>query len=135
MDTYGHPVVLFDGVCNYCNNVINFIIRQDRKKRLRFAPLQSSAGQELLASHALPRGDFESFVFVYKDRAYQKSTAALQLASLLPWYWQWLQVLRIVPPFLRNLVYDLVARNRYKWFGRKETCMVPGPDIRSRFLS
>jgi predicted DCC family thiol-disulfide oxidoreductase YuxK len=129
-----HPIILFDGACNFCNGVINFIIRQDKKGIFRFAPLQSESGQQLLQQYGLPQQHFDSFVLVEKGKAYKSSTAGLRLYNQLPWYWKWTQVFWIVPPFLRNAVYDLIARNRYKWFGRKEQCMVPSPELRSRFL-
>ena len=131
----GNPIILFDGVCNFCNGAINFVIKQDKKKVFRFAPLQSAAGQELLEKYNLDKTDLKSFVFIKDGKAYQKSTAALQVMNGLPWYWKEVQILRIVPTFLRDQIYDWVARNRYRWFGEKEVCMVPSPDLRSRFLS
>jgi predicted DCC family thiol-disulfide oxidoreductase YuxK len=129
------PVVLFDGVCNFCNGTINFLIRMDKQARLRFAPLQSQSGKALLERHQLP-GDFiGSFILVEKSKVYQKSTASLKLLPYLSWYWQWARLGWIVPRFLRDCVYDLIARNRYKWFGKKEACMIPSPEVRSRFLS
>jgi predicted DCC family thiol-disulfide oxidoreductase YuxK len=129
-----HPVILFDGVCNYCNAVVNFIIRQDKKNLLRFASLQSSAGQRLLKQYHLPTEQLNSFVFISKGRAYTRSTAGLMLYNHLPWYWKWVQLFRIIPPIFRNAVYDFVAKNRYKWFGKKDQCMVPAPELRQRFL-
>lgn len=129
------PVVLFDGVCNFCNGTVNFLIRMDHQKRLLFAPLQSAAGQTFLEKHQLPTTQFGSFVLIKNGNAHQKSTAALQLLPYLPWYWQWARMFWLVPCFLRDSVYDLIARNRYKWFGKQDACMIPGPEIRSRFLS
>ena len=129
-----HPIILFDGVCNYCNSMVNFIIRQDRKKIFRFAALQSDAGQELLMQYHLPTTQMDSFILIDDGKAYQRSTAALHLYNKLPWYWKWIQVLWIVPGFLRDAVYNLIARNRYKWFGKKETCMMPNAEVRERFL-
>ncbi|MBB1283808.1 thiol-disulfide oxidoreductase DCC family protein [Flavisolibacter sp. BT320] len=129
-----HPVVLFDGVCNFCNGSINFLIKQDKKAVFRFAALQSAAGQQLLQAYNLPQKDFESFVFLEKEKVYRQSSAALKLARHLPWYWQWTQVFWLLPKPIRDAAYTLIARNRYKWFGKKEACMVPTPDMRSRFL-
>ena len=129
-----HPVLLFDGVCNFCNAGVNYIIRQDKKKIFRFATLQSPAGQELLQRHQLPTGQLDSFVLIKDGKAFTKSTAGLKVYSMLPWYWQWTQVFWIVPRFIRDAVYDLIAKKRYKWFGRKEECMVPTADVRNRFL-
>jgi predicted DCC family thiol-disulfide oxidoreductase YuxK len=129
-----HPVILFDGVCHFCNGAINLLLKQDKEGRLRFAPLQSESGQQLLEKHRLPHQDFNSFVLIENGQTYQKSTAALRLLSYLPWYWQPLRVFRIIPSFLRDKVYDLVARNRYRWFGRKDSCMIPTQEMRKRFL-
>jgi predicted DCC family thiol-disulfide oxidoreductase YuxK len=128
------PIILFDGVCNFCNGAVNFIIRQDKKKDFRFAALQSEAGQNLLAKYQLPQTTFESFVLIKNGIVYQKSSAALQVCNGLPWYWQWTQIFWLLPKLLRDAVYDLIARNRYKWFGKKESCIVPTADIRRRFL-
>ncbi|MGZ8536773.1 MAG: thiol-disulfide oxidoreductase DCC family protein [Flavisolibacter sp.] len=127
-------IILFDGVCNFCNGMVNFAIRHDKKKQLRFAPLQSEAGQKLLADYNLSQEIFESFILIENGKMYQKSTAALRVVRFFPWYWQELQILRIIPPFIRNAIYDFIARNRYKWFGKKDVCMIPSPELRSRFL-
>jgi predicted DCC family thiol-disulfide oxidoreductase YuxK len=128
------PIILFDGVCNFCSGVVNFIIRQDRKKVFRFAALQSEAGQKLLEQYGLPKEKFDSFLLIDNGKVYKSSTAGLRLYSRLPWYWKWTQVFWIVPRFLRDAVYNFIARNRYRWFGKKESCMVPTADVRSRFL-
>jgi predicted DCC family thiol-disulfide oxidoreductase YuxK len=129
------PVILFDGVCNFCNAAINFVLKQDKKGIFRFAPLQSEAGQELLKQYNLSTRDFDSFVLIDEGKVYKKSTASLRVMNKLPWYWKEAQILRIVPAFLRDAIYDFIAKNRYKWFGRKEQCMVPTPEMRSRFLT
>ena len=129
------PVILFDGICNFCNAGINFIIKQDKKKRFRFAALQSEAGQRLLQQYGLPKAGFESFVLIENGKVYQRSTAGLRVYGKLPWYWKWTQFAWIAPRFFRDGVYDFIARNRYKWFGKKAACMIPSPDVRSRFLS
>lgn len=129
-----HPVILFDGVCNFCNSVVNFTIRQDKKGVFRFAALQLPAGQALLKKYELPTHSFDSFILIDKGKAYKSSTAGLKLYGMLPWYWKWTQVFWIVPRFLRDAVYNTIARNRYKWFGRQEQCMVPTPQLKSRFL-
>ncbi|HEU4470507.1 MAG TPA: thiol-disulfide oxidoreductase DCC family protein [Flavisolibacter sp.] len=128
------PVVLFDGVCNFCNGTVNFLIRQDKAAALRFAALQSPAGQDLLAAYGLDKKHFESFVFIENGKTYMGSEAGLRLYRYLPWYWQWVQAFRIVPVVLRDAVYAWVARNRYRWFGKKEACMIPSPEVRERFL-
>lgn len=128
------PIILFDGICNFCNGAVNFIIRQDKKAVFKFAPLQSKKGQELVEKFNLPKTNFDSFVLIENGKAYKRSTAGLRLYNKLPWYWKWTQVFWIIPGFLRNGIYDLIAKNRYKWFGKKETCMIPTPEVKNRFL-
>jgi len=128
------PIILFDGVCNFCNASINFIIRQDKGKIFRFATLQSETGQQILRQNNLPTEEFGSFVLVDNGDVFLKSTAALKVYNKLPWYWKWTQIGWIAPKFLRDAVYNLIAKNRYKWFGKKDSCMIPTPEVRSRFL-
>jgi predicted DCC family thiol-disulfide oxidoreductase YuxK len=129
-----HPVILFDGVCHFCNGTVNFLLKQDREKVFRFAALQSEAGQKLLAQYRLPKDDFDSFILIDDGKAYRSSTAGLRLYNKLPWYWKWSQVFWLVPRPIRDSIYGLIAKNRYKWFGKKDTCMIPTPEVRSRFL-
>ena len=135
VDTAKHPVILFDGICNFCNGAVNFTLKQDKRKALRFAALQAAAGQQLLQQFQLPQQDFNSFYFIEADKVYSSSTAALRVCRYFSWYWQWLQLFWIIPAFIRNGLYNLVARNRYRLFGQKEACMIPTPDVRQRFLS
>lgn len=128
------PVLLFDGVCNFCNGAVNFVIRQDRKKVFRFAALQSAAGQLLLKMHGLSANDLSSFVLIENGKAYKKTTAALRVANHLPLYWRWTNLFWVIPAPIRDVVYNIIARNRYKWFGKKEVCMIPSQELRSRFL-
>ena len=128
------PIILFDGVCNFCNAMVNFIIREDKKNVFRFATLQSESGKSLLARHQIDWKANDSFVLIEKDKAYQKSKASLRVYHKLSWYWKWTQVFWIVPKFLRDAVYNFIARNRYKWFGKKEECMIPTPAVKERFL-
>ena len=134
INSESHPVILFDGLCNFCNAGVNFIIKQDKKKAFRFAALQSEAGQKLLEEHHLPKEGFNSFVLINNGKVYQKSSAGLRLYQVLPWYWKWTQSFWLVPKFIRDAVYDLIAKKRYKWFGKKDACMLPTPEVRSRFL-
>jgi predicted DCC family thiol-disulfide oxidoreductase YuxK len=129
-----HPIILFDGICNFCNAGVNFIIKQDKKKVFRFAALQSEAGQKFLDQFDLPKEGFDSFVLIDDGKVYIKSSAGLKVYSKLSWHWKWTQVAWIAPRFIRDAVYNFIARNRYKWFGKKEECMIPTPDVRSRFL-
>lgn len=131
--TQDHPVVLFDGVCNYCNSWVNFAIRNDREARLRFATLQSATGQELKAKYGVAPGT-DSVILIDNEKAYTYSNAALRIAKYLRWPAKAIYALLIIPAFIREPVYKWIARNRYKWFGKKEECMVPSPEIKSRFL-
>lgn len=114
--------------------MVNFVIRQDKKRIFRFAPLQSPPAQAALKEYSLPQENYDSFVFISAGIAYLHSTAALKVMSLLPWYWQWTKIFWLVPRFIRDAAYRYVARNRYRWFGQKETCMVPEASVRNRFL-
>lgn len=127
------PVVFFDGVCNFCNSSVQFIIRHDRKKQFLFAPLQSALGMEALSRFQGKVTD--SVVLYYKGRLFAKSDATLNIARLLDGAWKLCYAGIILPRFVRNAMYDLVARNRYKWFGKKDECMIPSPELRARFIS
>jgi predicted DCC family thiol-disulfide oxidoreductase YuxK len=129
-----NPVILFDGVCNLCNGAINFVLRHDKKGIFRFASLQSEAGQRLLAVYGLEAMELNSFFLIDSGKVYKKSAAALRVVNYFSWYWKELQILRIVPYFLRDAIYDFVATNRYKWFGKRDECMVPTADLQRRFL-
>lgn len=129
-----HPVILFDGVCNFCNSSVNFVIRHDKQHQFRFAALQSEAGTRLLKAHGLSPDTFNSFILVQGDKAYLKSDAALRVVRSFGGGWRLLSALRFIPRGVRNFFYDLIARNRYRWFGKKDTCMLPSPSIRSLFL-
>lgn len=129
------PLLLFDGVCNLCNGFVDFLLRRERDSRLRFAAMQSPTGQALLQQHGLPLGDYRSMVLIDADGVHQKSAAALKLLAELRFPWPWFGVFRVVPRPLRDGVYDVIARNRYRLFGRQQTCRVPSPELRRRFLS
>ncbi|WP_026567275.1 thiol-disulfide oxidoreductase DCC family protein [Bacillus sp. UNC41MFS5] len=126
-------IILFDGVCNLCNNSVQFIIKRDTNGIFKFASLQSKTGQSLLKKHGL-NNDLNSFVLLENGKAYVKSSAALRVCSKLGSAWPLLSILRFLPPFSRDFLYDIVAKNRYKWFGKKETCMLPLPEWKERFL-
>ncbi len=127
-------IVLFDGVCNYCNAMVNFAIRRDKKGILKFAPLQSDAGKRLKEEYTIGAG-IESVIFIDNGKAYTYSDAAIRIARYLQWPAKAFYGFIIVPKFIRQPFYKWIARNRYKWFGKKEECMVPAPNIRTRFLS
>lgn len=126
------PVILFDGVCNLCNRFVQFVIRHDRKKQFRFAALQSTAGRSLL--QAPTENIPDSVVLVDNGKEYRQSAAALHVFKKLSGLWPLLYVFIIIPPFARNAVYQLIARNRYRLFGHSVECMLPSPDLKDRFL-
>lgn len=130
-----HPVVLFDGVCNLCNDTVQFLIEQDDEGVLRFAPLQSEPGQALLAASGHSGDDLESIVLVDDGTYYEKSDAALRIAEYLEMPLSWAGNFRAVPRPIRDTVYDLVATYRYDVFGKRDQCMIPSPEVRSRFLA
>ena len=126
-------VVLFDGVCNYCNAMVNFAIRNDSKARLKFASLQSGFGQRMKKKFQIdPEAD--SVIFLDNNRIYFYSTAALRITKYLDWPARLLYALLMIPRFIRDPIYKWFAGNRYKWFGKRESCMRPGEDVRIRFL-
>ena len=129
-------VILFDGVCNLCNGFVQFVIEHDAAGRFRFAALQSAAGQALLREYDLPTpAEPDSVVLVAEGRAYTHSAAALGILARLSGRWAALaQVGRWFPRPLRDAVYRLIARNRYRWFGRQEACWLPTPELKARFL-
>ena len=129
-----NPVVLFDGVCNFCNGAVNFIIRHDRGGKFKFAPLQSGIGQELKAKHGIG-DDVDSIVLVEDERAFTHSTAGLRIAKGLGGAWSLAYVFIIVPAFVRDFFYKVFAKYRYRMFGRTEACMLPTADVRARFLT
>jgi predicted DCC family thiol-disulfide oxidoreductase YuxK len=129
-----HPVILFDGVCKLCDSSIHFFIDRDPKKKLRFATLQSSYGQKILKQHALPQEKFTSMLLLEGKQLHTKSDAVLRALKYTQVPWSWLSHLRLVPRFLRNAVYDLIAKRRYRWFGKFNQCRVPTPDLRERFI-
>jgi len=128
-----HGIILFDGVCNLCNGFVQRIIVADKNDYFRFASLQSEAGQDLLKSYPNLK-DLKSIVFLEDGDVFTKSAAALKIASNLNGSWKLLQFGYIIPELVRNAIYDLIAKHRYKWFGEKEQCMVPTPELKSKFL-
>ena len=126
-------VVLFDGVCNFCNGAVNFIIRHDDEKRFKFAPLQSEIGREMQAKYGIGE-DVDTIILVEDGRAFTLSTAGLRVARGLGGLWSLAYAFIIIPAFIRDFCYRLFAKNRYRLFGRKDSCMLPTPDVRERFL-
>jgi len=129
-----HKVILFDGVCNLCNSTVTYVIKRDKKDVFRFAALQDSAGQVLIKKHGIDTSKVDSILFVDGDKIYAKSTAALKIAKNMNGLYPLLYGFMIVPNFIRNWVYDYVASNRYRWYGKKESCMIPTPELKRKFL-
>ncbi len=127
-------IVLYDGVCNLCNDSVKFIIKHDKSAKFHFAPMQEPAGRALLKQHGLEDIDMSTFVLIKNGKAYLRSTAWMQIVSELDGAWPMLSAFRVVPRFIRDAAYDYVGARRYKWFGKKEMCLIPTPDTKRRFL-
>ena len=132
--TESYSVILFDGYCNLCSRSVRFVLKHDRKAKFRFASLQSEFGKAILQKHQLPSESFGTFVLVEDDKIHFKSTAALRVVKSLSGRWPLLYVFIIVPRFIRDAVYGFVARNRYKWFGKRDSCWLPKLEWKERFL-
>ncbi|MBU8729177.1 thiol-disulfide oxidoreductase DCC family protein [Cytobacillus firmus] len=126
-------IILFDGECNFCDQSVQFIIKRDPRGHFKFAALQSYSGKELLNKHNAPP-DKDSFVLIEDNNCYYKSSAALRVCKNLEGAWKIPYVLLVIPKPIRDFFYGLIAKNRYKWFGKKESCMLPSPEERKRFL-
>ncbi len=129
-----HPLILFDGVCNFCNYWVNFAIKRDRKKSLRFTPLQGETANRVLPRYNINPTALRSVIIIDKDRFYTQSSAAIRICKHLDGGWKLLYGLMIIPKFIRDALYNIIARNRYKWFGKKDHCMIPSPGVKERFL-
>ena len=129
-----NPIILFDGVCNLCSGIVLFTIKRDPEGIFRYAPLQSEVGKSLLKQFNLSTDDYHSFILIDGNRYYLKSTAALRVAKRIKGLWPVLYMFIVVPGPIRDFIYDFVAKNRYKWFGKKEECLIPTPDVKGRFL-
>lgn len=131
------PLLLYDGVCGFCNGAVQFILSRDRVGTMRFSPLQSDVGEAVKARHEFLR-NVDSVVFVERtkdgERVFVKSSGALKVASYLGGPWKLLLAFRLVPAFVRDVFYDLFAKNRYRFFGKKDACMIPPRDVRNRFI-
>jgi predicted DCC family thiol-disulfide oxidoreductase YuxK len=126
-------IILFDGICNFCNSSVQFIIKRDPTGYFKFASLQSDTGQQLLKRYRISK-EIDSLVVIEKQNVYIKSKAALQICRKLTGFWRLLSILRIFPPVFRDYLYDIVARNRYNWFGKSDSCMLPTAEMKKRFL-
>lgn len=128
-------IVLFDGVCNLCNNAVDFIISRDKKEKFKVGALQDKTTQKLLEEFRIKEDYLDSLVFIYRDAVYYKSRAALEITKNLGGLWPLMYIFIIIPNFIRDPLYNWIARNRYKWFGKKETCRLPTAQEKKRFLS
>ena len=133
-DIKDQPVVLFDGVCNFCNRWINFAIRHDKKRKLRFTTLQGNYSKRLWETQELKAEDKTSVVLVENGKVYTRSTAVLRISRHLDGGWKLLYGFVIIPRFIRDPVYNWIGRNRYAWFGKRDTCMIPSPGQKERFI-
>ena len=131
----GKSLLLFDGVCNLCHGAVQFFIKRDPNDRLVYASLQSELGKKILAATGMDGKDLKSLVLVEEGEVYLRSEAALRAARHLRGKWKLANNLRILPRFIRDAVYDFIAANRYRWFGKKESCPLPSPEERAKFLA
>lgn len=127
-------IILFDGVCNFCNGSVNFLIKRDSKGIFKYAPLQSEIGQNIIAKYNIPE-TVDSIILLKENNIYIKSNAVIEIIKELKWYWEMLIIVKILPKKFRDLLYDLIANNRYKWFGKMDSCMIPDENVKSRFIS
>ena len=128
-------VLLFDGVCNLCNTAVQTVIKNDPDRHFKYASLQSGFGQSVLRKTGRDTEDFDSFILLHGNKVYDKSSAALRVASKMKLPWSLFYPFIILPKFLRDAVYTLVAKNRYKWFGKRDECMIPSPELKALFLN
>jgi predicted DCC family thiol-disulfide oxidoreductase YuxK len=127
-------ILLFDGACNLCNKSVQFIIKRDKKARVKFASLQSEVGKQIMLQFNIPTEYIDSIILFEFGKVYYKSSAALRLCKKMDGLWPFMYIFMLVPKFLRNTVYDYIARNRIKWFGKTDTCWVMTPELKNRFL-
>ncbi len=127
-------IILFDGVCNFCNASINFLIDRDKKSVFKFAALQSEPGKEILKKYNITFTELDSVMAEKDGKLYQKSDAALEIARNMSGGWKLLYGFKIIPRFIRDFVYDIVAKNRYRFMGKMDACRIPTPELRARFL-
>lgn len=129
-----HGIVLFDGICNLCNGVVDFLIRKDKNDRLRFSALQSETGKAILKKFHLEGTAGQSVIFIDKGKVWRKSNAFCYIMKALPGGWKLFYYIIIVPEFIRDGVYEFISHHRHKWFGTRDTCRTPTPDERKKFL-
>lgn len=132
---HNKQLILFDGICNLCNTSVQFVIKRDKKDRFRYAALQSEVGQDIIKKFNIDTSKTDSIILYSNEKGISyKSTAALKIASQLGFPTNVLSIFLIVPTAIRNIVYDFIAKNRYKWYGKRDHCMIPTPELKSKFL-
>lgn len=129
-----YDIILFDGVCNLCNNAVDFVIRRDKKNFFKFGALQDSSTKSILKEYEVNQDYTDSIILIRGNLIFYKSKAALEIAKNLGGLWPLFYVFNVVPSFILDPVYDLIARNRYNWFGKKETCRLPTQEEKQKFL-
>lgn len=129
-------LILFDGVCNLCNSSVLYVIKRDYENKFLFAPLQSNIAKSITSEYKIDTNKVDSILLYNpkKQKVYSKSTAALQVAKQLNFPTKLMAIFLVIPAFVRNWVYNYVAKNRYKWYGKKEACMIPTPELKAKFL-
>ena len=128
-------LILFDGVCNLCNSSVQFVIKHDKNNHFLFAPLQGEIGMKIIDFYKIDTSKVDSIILYSPEKGiFSKSTAALKIASRLSFPINLTSIFLIIPAFIRNSVYDFIAKNRYRWFGKKEFCMIPSPELKNKFL-
>ena len=128
-------IILFDGVCNLCNSAVKFVLKRDKDSVFKFASLQSDIAKKLLKDFKVSGIDNGTFVLIVDGEVYTRSTAALKVSKHLSGLWPLMTIFMIVPRFIRDWVYNLVSKNRYRWFGKRDTCMIPSPEMKIKFLN
>jgi len=127
-------IILFDGVCNLCSKSVGFVLKNEKLPEIKFASMQSDSGKQVLKTYNLPEDGLQSFVFIENGIVYTKSTAALRVSRYLKGGWSTFYVFMAIPGFIRDALYDLIAANRYRWFGKNDVCILPTSNNQKRFL-
>ncbi|MGD8558476.1 MAG: DCC1-like thiol-disulfide oxidoreductase family protein [Gammaproteobacteria bacterium] len=133
-DTGDHPILLFDGVCKFCHSSVQFVIKRDTNREFFFCPIQSSRGQQLMKHYGVEESGLNTMLLLDNNRVYNKSTAALRIARKLTMPWPLLSMFLVIPPPIRNAVYDFIGKRRYQWFGKYDQCHIPDDTTRQRFI-
>ncbi|KAF0235758.1 MAG: thiol-disulfide oxidoreductase [Prolixibacteraceae bacterium] len=128
-----NPIILFDGVCNLCNGTVDFLLKRGRKRQFRFAPIQSEAAQLLFRKFQIP-AETDSVILIKSNKVYFESDAAIEIAGMLPFPWKMAVIFRIIPKKMRDNIYCRIAKNRYRWFGKRDICRITAPSEKESFI-